>query len=158
MLGCETVGNCKTFLLSLIFATVYNRSPLYSPSARRAIAKIAIHGIAALAAPVPASFLEGPLETTLRRGNRPATIADQNGVTFFNTKKRNKKHAQVMINPLQSGLRQATGGANSRSLVQSDSLGLNSTDQEEHFSPAPQRFRLIYSTFFKGLLRLETGN
>ena len=63
-----------------------------------------------------------------------------------------------MIDPLQSGLRQPTGGTNLWSLVQSDSLGLNPTDQEEHFSPAPQRFKLIYSTFLKGLLRLETDN
>ena len=63
-----------------------------------------------------------------------------------------------MIDPLQSGLSQATGWANSWSLVQSNSLGLNSTDQETHLSPAPQRFELIYSTFFRGLLRLETGN
>jgi hypothetical protein len=100
----------------------------------------------------------GPLDIAFRRGNRPASTADQNGVTFFNTKKRHKKHAQVIINPLQPDLRQATGLANSWSLVQSDSLGLNPTDQEEHFSPAPQRFELIYSTFLKGLLRLETDN
>ena len=108
--------------------------------------------------PVPASFQGGLPEIAFRRGYRPAAIADQDGVTFFNTKKRNKKQAQVMIDPPQSGLRQATGWANSWSLVQSNSLGLDSTDQEAHFSPAPQRFELIYSTFFRGLLRLETGN
>jgi hypothetical protein len=104
------------------------------------------------------SFLEGPPEITFRRGNRLAAITDQNGVTLFNTKKRNKKQAHVMINPLQSGLSQATGGANSRGLVQSNRLGLNSTDQEKHFSPAPHRFGLIYSTFSRGLLRHQTGN
>ena len=108
--------------------------------------------------PVPASFPGGPPEIAFRGGYRPTAIADQDGVTFFNTKKRNKKQAQAMIDPLQSGLRQATGRANSWSLVQSNSLGLNSTDQEAHLSPAPQRFELIYSTFFRGLLRLETGN
>jgi hypothetical protein len=95
---------------------------------------------------------------TSRRGNRLTAITDQNGVTLFNTKKRNKKQAQVMINALQSSLSQATGGTNSRNLVQSNSFGLNSTDQEEHFSPASHRFRLIYSTFSRGWLRLETGN
>jgi len=51
-----------------------------------------------------------------------------------------------MINPLQPGLRQPAGGANSWSFVLRNSPGLNSPNQEEHFSPVPQTFGLKYST------------
>jgi hypothetical protein len=53
--------------------------------------KIAIHGIAALGTPVLVSFRGGLPKITTPGGNRPAAITDQNGVAFFNTKKRNKK-------------------------------------------------------------------
>src|SRR5208283_87734 len=46
--------------------------PLYSRSARRAIAKIASYGIAALGTPVPAGFLHGPPGNSFRGGHYSA--------------------------------------------------------------------------------------
>jgi hypothetical protein len=129
--------------------------PLYSRSARRAIAKIASYGIAALGTPVPAGFLHGPPGNSFRGGNYSATITDQNRVTFLNRKKRDKKQAQVMIDPLQPGLSQSTGGANPLSLTHDNSLGLNSANKKEHFSPALKNFKRIYITFFWGWLRFQ---
>jgi hypothetical protein len=110
--------------------------PLYSRSARRAIAKIASRWKTTPGTVSPASFPDPAYRTLSGRCNFPASITNQYGITSLDRKKRDEEQAQIMVDPLYPSLGQSACRANPPSIVHSDSFGLNPADQEEHLSPA----------------------
>jgi hypothetical protein len=54
------------------------------------------------------------------------------GSSLLDPKEGQKKHGEIMVNPLQASLIKATRGAHPGLVIQGYRLGLYSTDKEKH--------------------------
>jgi len=71
----------------------------------------------------------------IRRCDRATPVAHENGLAPSQGKYGNEKETHVVINALQTGLRQSTMGTKPRGIVQGDRLRLNAADEQKHGPP-----------------------
>lgn len=64
--------------------------------------------------------------------NRSASVTNQDRFSAFYRKKRDEEEGQIVIDPFQSSLSEATGRAQSRAVIQCNGFGLDATNEEKH--------------------------
>jgi hypothetical protein len=69
------------------------------------------------------------------RRNRPASLADQNGLTPFDRKERYEEQAQVVIDPFEACLSEAANRAEPLGILHRYRPGLDPANEEEHPPP-----------------------